>query len=44
VLEKEFFFLFEKLNVANTKEVVDKYIHPIKVNKNKADFCIDEES
>lgn len=30
-LEKKFKFLFEKLNVVNTKEVVKKYVKPVKV-------------
>jgi fructose/tagatose bisphosphate aldolase len=31
-LEKKFEFLFSKLNVANTKDVVKKYVKPVKVD------------
>jgi len=30
-LEKKFEFLFQKLNVVNTKDAVKKYIKPVKV-------------
>jgi fructose/tagatose bisphosphate aldolase len=32
-LEKKFSFLFQKLNVPNTKNLVDKFIKPVKVSK-----------
>ncbi|SMO50130.1 Fructose/tagatose bisphosphate aldolase [Balnearium lithotrophicum] len=34
-LKNKFNFLFEQLNVFNTKDVVDKYIKPVKINKKK---------
>ncbi|MDP8290513.1 MAG: class II fructose-bisphosphate aldolase [Candidatus Susulua stagnicola] len=37
-LEEEFSFLFDKLNIKNTKEAVDKYVKIVKVNKVKEDF------
>ena len=30
-LEDKFYFLFEKLNVMNTKEIVSRYIKPVDV-------------
>ena len=42
VLEEEFSFLFDKLNIKNTKEEVDKYIKPVVVKKTKADFLKEE--
>ncbi len=38
VLEEEFAFLFDKLNIKDTKEVVNKYIRPVVVEKKKKDF------
>ncbi|MCM8830898.1 MAG: class II fructose-bisphosphate aldolase [Candidatus Omnitrophica bacterium] len=38
VLEEEFAFLFEQLNIKNTKTLVDKYIKPILVKKDKNSF------
>lgn len=40
VLEKEFSFLFEQLNIKNTKKLVDKYISLKKIEKTKEDFVI----
>jgi fructose/tagatose bisphosphate aldolase len=37
-LEEEFSFLFEKLNIKDTKILVDKHIKSIKVEKKKEDF------
>jgi hypothetical protein len=37
-LEEEFSFLFEKLNIKDTKILVDKHIKLIKVEKKKEDF------
>jgi len=37
-LEEEFSFLFEKLNIKDTKILVDKYVKPIKAEKKKEDF------
>ncbi len=34
-LKNKFNFLFEQLNVFNTKDVVNKYIKPVKINKKK---------
>jgi len=39
VLEEELSFLFEKLNIKDTKVLVDKYVEPIRVEKKKEDFC-----
>jgi len=36
--EKEFSFLFEKLNIKDTKILVDKYIKNVRVEKRKEDF------
>jgi len=41
-LEEEFSFLFEKLNIRDTKELVDKYIKPVKIEKSKSDFLQEE--
>jgi fructose/tagatose bisphosphate aldolase len=41
-LEKEFEFLFEKLEIKNTKEPVDKYIKIVKVKKPKEFFLKEE--
>ncbi len=38
VLEKEFSFLFEQLNIKNTRLLVEKYIKPVIVRKSKEDF------
>jgi fructose/tagatose bisphosphate aldolase len=37
-LEEEFSFLFEQLNIKDTKLLVDKYIRPVKVKKKREDF------
>jgi len=37
-LEEEFSFLFEKLNIKDTKAFVDKYVKPIRVDKKKEDY------
>lgn len=37
-LEKEFSFLFEKLNIKDTKELVNKYVSPVVIEKKEADF------
>ncbi|MFH1503915.1 MAG: class II fructose-bisphosphate aldolase [Candidatus Omnitrophota bacterium] len=42
VLESEFSFLFDKLNIKNTKEAVDKYIKITAVAKKKEDFLKEE--
>ncbi len=42
VLEEEFSFLFDKLNIKNTKEAVDKYVGIVKVDKPKEDFLKEE--
>jgi len=41
-LEEEISFLFEKLNIKDTKALVDNYIKPITVEKKKEDFIIQE--
>lgn len=38
VLEKEFSFLFDKLNIKETRPLVEKYVRPIKVKKEKESF------
>ena len=43
VLEKEFSFLFEQLNIRNTKEVVSKYTKVIVVEKTKETFLKKDE-
>ena len=42
VLEEEFYFLFDKLNIKNTKEAVNKYVKIVKVDKPKEDFLKEE--
>jgi len=42
VLEEEFSFLFDKLNIKNSKEAVNKYVKIVKVNKSKKDFLKEE--
>lgn len=37
-LEEEFSFLFDKLNIKNTKAAVDKYVKIVKVQKPKEEF------
>ena len=37
-LEEEFSFLFDKLNIRNTKEAVDRYVKSVKVEKPKEGF------
>jgi len=44
VLEEEFSFLFDKLNIKNTKEAVDKYVGIVKVDKPKEDFLKEEKN
>jgi len=39
--EKEFSFLFEKLNIKDTKALVDNYVKPIRVEKKKEDFLLE---
>ena len=41
-LEEEFSFLFDKLNIKNTKEAVDKYVKIVKVDKPKEYFLKEE--
>jgi len=36
--EEEFSFLFEKLNIKDTKSFIDKYVKPIRIDKKKEDF------
>ena len=36
--EKKVSFLFEKLNIKETRLFVDKYVKPIRVDKKKEDF------
>jgi len=43
-LEKEFSFLFEQLNIKNTKELVEKYVEPIAIEKTKDDFLKETKS
>jgi len=38
VIEEEFSFLFQKLNIKNTKSLVDYYINPIKIKKKRDEF------
>jgi len=42
ILEKEFSFLFDKLNIKSTKEAVDKYVKVAVVEKKKEDFLKEE--
>lgn len=42
VLEEEFDFLFEQLKIKDTKNLVDRYIKPVKVKKGKEDFLKEE--
>lgn len=42
ILEEEFSFLFDKLNIKDTKEAVDKYVEIVKVDKLKEDFLKEE--
>ncbi len=44
VLEEEFSFLFDKLNIKNTKDVVSKYVKLVKVTKSKEDFLKEEKN
>jgi len=37
-LEEEFSFLFEKLNIKDTRLFVDKYVKPVRIDKKKEDF------
>ncbi|MCK5393113.1 MAG: aldolase, partial [Candidatus Omnitrophica bacterium] len=41
-LEDEFCFLFEQLNIKNTKELIQNYINPVVIHKNK-DFFLKQE-
>ncbi|MCM8774497.1 MAG: class II fructose-bisphosphate aldolase [Candidatus Omnitrophica bacterium] len=38
VLEEEFSFLFDKLDIKDTKDLVDRYIKPVIVDKKREDF------
>ncbi len=42
VLEEEFSFLFDQLNIKDTKKLVDQYVSPVKVKKSKDDFLKEE--
>jgi len=42
VLEEEFSFLFDKLNIKDTKGTVDKYVKIVKVEKPKEEFLKEE--
>ncbi len=42
VLEEEFTFLFEQLNIKNTKGVVEKFVKSVKTEKSKVDFLKEE--
>ncbi|MFH1768612.1 MAG: class II fructose-bisphosphate aldolase [Candidatus Omnitrophota bacterium] len=42
VMEEEFSFLFEKLNIKDTKDLVNKYIKPFRVEKKREDFLKEE--
>jgi phage gp29-like protein len=37
-LEEEFSFLFEKLSLNDTREFVERYVKPTRVEKKKGDF------
>lgn len=37
-MEKEFSFLFDKLNIKDTKELIDSYVKAVRVKKTKAFF------
>ncbi len=41
-LEEEFSFLFDKLNIKDTKEAADKYVKIVKIDKPKEDFLKEE--
>ncbi|UCD14969.1 MAG: class II fructose-bisphosphate aldolase [Candidatus Omnitrophota bacterium] len=41
-MEKEFDFMFGKLNIANTREIVEKYVKAVVVQKTKEDFLKEE--
>lgn len=41
-LEEEFSFLFDQLNIKDTKEIVDRYIKPVVIEKKKEDFLKEE--
>jgi len=43
ILEKEFTFLFEELNIKDTKEIVNKYVHPVIIEKKEEDFFKQDE-
>lgn len=43
-LEEEFLFLFEQLNIENTKDVVDKYVKVVKIEKTKHQFLKEEKN
>jgi len=44
VLEEEFSFLFDKLNIKDTKGAVDKYVKIVKVGKPKEEFLKEEKN
>jgi hypothetical protein len=41
-LEEEFSFLFDKLNIKDTKDAVTKYVNVVAVNKEKEEFLKEE--
>ncbi len=41
-LEKEFSFLFDQLNIKDTKNLVEEYVKPVIVEKRKEDFVKEE--
>jgi fructose/tagatose bisphosphate aldolase len=42
ILEEEFSFLFDKLNIKGTKDCVEKYVKAIPIEKNKEEFLKEE--
>ncbi|MDP2924580.1 MAG: class II fructose-bisphosphate aldolase [Candidatus Omnitrophota bacterium] len=42
ILEEEFSFLFEKLNIKNTKDYVEKYVKKVAIVKKKGNFLQEE--
>lgn len=42
VLRGEFAFLFDQLKIKDTKEIVDKYVKPVKIKKDKSRFLKEE--
>jgi hypothetical protein len=41
-LEEKFGFLFDQLQVGDTQELVRKFVPPVKVEKQPADFGLDK--